>query len=123
MRRKIFVYYVILIVSGISIAGFFVSHLTHRLYENEVLERLKISASLIEYQLSDYKERGIPVNYDDIAAKYADILSLTANDSPYSSYRAARITIIDSSGNVMENPLPIMKAWKITQTAVKFNRL
>ena len=101
MRKKIFIYYVILIVVGVSIAGFLASHLTRNLYENEVLRSLKITADLVEHQLSDYQARGIPINYNNIAAKYADILDLSTDDNSYSSHRVARITIIDSSGNVL----------------------
>jgi len=101
MRKKIFVYYVILIFTGVSFTGFLTSHLTRRLYEHEIVERLKITANLIEYQLSDYKEREIPINYNNIAAKYADILDSSTGSNPYPFHRIARITFIDSNGNVL----------------------
>jgi len=101
MRKKIFVYYVILIFIGVSFTGFLASRLTHNLYEHEIVERLEITANLIEHQLSDYKAREIPINYNSMAAKYADILDLSADRDSYPSHRIARITFIDSNGNVL----------------------
>jgi len=101
MRKKIFIYYVILIFIGVSFTGFLASHLTRRLYEHEVIERLKITADLIEHQLSDYRARGIPFNYDNMATKYADILNLSTDGDSYPSHRIARITFIDTNGNIL----------------------
>lgn len=106
MRKKIFIYYVILIFTGVSLTGFFASQLTRKLYEHEVVERLKITANLIKHQLSENRTKGIPFNYDDIAGKYTDILDSSLDKDKYSvskssAAKISRITFIDYNGNVL----------------------
>ncbi len=102
MKKKIFLYYIILIVIGVSVTGFFTSELTQRFYKNEVEEKLKNSANLIKYNISEQIAAGNKVDYNKIAVNYAKLLDASSSYTNSSQIKSStRITFIDYSGNVL----------------------
>lgn len=95
MRRKVLLYYIILIVTGMSITGFFVTELAQSLYKDEVRHRLLTVASLFDHELSQTLKSGSSVDYNTLAEAYAASLDLDENTIE------SRITIIDYDGNVL----------------------
>ena len=78
LKKKIFTFYIVLVIIGISTAGFFVSELAQSLYKQEVEQRLKTTATLIEHQLSEKLARGEKIDFNSEAASYAGILNDTS---------------------------------------------
>ncbi|MCX8131129.1 MAG: ATP-binding protein [Clostridia bacterium] len=100
MKRKIFLYYIILIIIGISVTGFFISELTQKFYKQEVENKLIDTASLIKDRVSEYISEKDDLDYNRIANKYAGLL--INPDAAYSSEAIhSRITFIDFKGNVL----------------------
>ncbi len=101
MKKKIFMYYVLLVVLGLSITGFFTSKLAQSFYKYEVEEKLKNTAILIDYQISEKLSSGQVLDYNRLARAYSSLL----NDSPIppaSDEKVnTRITFIDFKGNVL----------------------
>jgi two-component system, OmpR family, phosphate regulon sensor histidine kinase PhoR len=91
MRKRILANYIILILIGIIITGFFFSQLAQRLYKNEVEEKLKTCANLIHHQISRDISDGIELNYDNLAGIYAKLINQSS----------ARVTFINHYGNVI----------------------
>ncbi|RCX17546.1 two-component system phosphate regulon sensor histidine kinase PhoR [Anaerobacterium chartisolvens] len=101
MRKKVFMYYLLLVVLGLSITGFFTSKLAQSFYKYEVEEKLKNTAILISYQLSEKLSSGQALDYNRLARVYSSLLndssSLPSSDEKIST----RITFIDFKGNVL----------------------
>lgn len=120
MRKKILFYYIILIITGMSITGLFVTTFAQNLYKNEVRHRLLTVAALINHELKIVEESNSKPDYNSLAGIYAAILNTTISENssglsiitPPSiavqnpgvrneSSIESRITIIDSKGNVL----------------------
>lgn len=101
MRRKIFLYYILLIIIGVSITGFFISELSQRFYKHEVEQRLITTASLIDYQLAEKISRNESIDYNREALSYAGILSNNMPVYPPLDSNKCRVTFIDFQGNVL----------------------
>ena len=101
VKKKIFLYYVILIVISLSFTGFFTSELTQKFYLHEVEEKLKNTARLIQYQLSKDACAGIKVDYNKKAVEYARILDESKPANTPVGNMNTRITFIDFGGNVL----------------------
>ena len=101
MKKKIFLHYMLLIIIGVSITGFFTSELTQNFYKNEVEEKLKNTATLIQYQLSDELGKGSKIDYNEVAKKYATILSPIPQSASSAMITNTRITFIDFKGHVL----------------------
>ncbi len=101
MKKKILLYYLIIIVVGMSTTAFFVSGLSQRLYKHEVEQRLKNSATLINYQLTQRMALGETIDFNKEAASYAELLnnSTTLSESDESSKN--RVTFIQNDGVVL----------------------
>lgn len=95
VRKKILLYYIILIITGISMTGFFVTGLAQNLYKDEVKHRLLTVASLFDYELSQTLKSGSPIDYNTLAEAYA------ARLDPDENTIESRITIIDYNGKVL----------------------
>ena len=95
MRKKILLYYIILIITGMSITSFFVTGLAQSLYKNEVKHRLFTVASIFDHEISQALKSGSPIDYNALAEAYA------ANLDPDKNTIESRITIIDYDGNVL----------------------
>lgn len=108
MRKRILLYYIVLIIVGMTITGIFVSQLTQSLYKDEVKHRLLTVATLFDHELSQASKSGSPIDYNTLAKDYAGSL-----DRFYNLFGAAepadtsvnaiesRITVIDYKGNVL----------------------
>ena len=108
MKKRIFLYYIILIVVGMSITGFFVTQLAQSLYKDEVRHRLLTVATLFDHELAEASQNSTPIDYNTLAKDYAESLEsyYSANSSAASadisgSIIESRITIIDYYGNVL----------------------
>jgi two-component system, OmpR family, phosphate regulon sensor histidine kinase PhoR len=101
MKKKIFLYYLVLIIIGVSVTGLFTTQLVQRFYKNEVEEKLKSTATLIEYQVSDNISKNIKVNYNAVAQKYAELLDHSAKSKIPIDKINTRITFINFNGKVL----------------------
>lgn len=101
MRKRIFMYFVILILIGVSVTGFFVSQMMQRYYKNEVQDKLINTARLIQYQISEEAGKGNKVDYNAYAARYSELLNTSAESKSDLNPRKVRITFIDLSGAVV----------------------
>ena len=102
MKKRIFLHYIILIIIALAITGFFTSELTQRFYMQEVEEKLKNTAGLLEHQLLANSASGKVTDYNRFAAEYADILAKYESvDSENGAKSNTRITIIDYGGKVL----------------------
>lgn len=101
MRRKIFLYYLILILIGMCITGFFTSELAQRIYIQEVKNKLITTARLIQSQISDNISKGINVDYNDTAIRYSKILDQSVDANNSVDKTVTRITFVDFSGKVV----------------------
>ncbi|MFZ5987073.1 MAG: two-component system histidine kinase PnpS [Bacillota bacterium] len=99
MKKKIFLFYMVLIVIGVSVTGFFTSQLARKFYKYEVEQSLINTALLIRYQLLSEFSKGRHVDYNDLAKEYSGILN--RSDPSKSDNRNVRITFIDFNGNVV----------------------
>lgn len=101
MKKKIFLYYILLIVIGISVTGFFTSELAQRFYRQEVEEKLINTARLIQYQINDESTKGAKTDLNDEANKYAQILNQSVQPEASHENMQTRITFVDFSGKVL----------------------
>ncbi len=90
MRKKIMLYFIILIITGMSVTGFFVVQQARDRYKNDVRERIETVALLFDNELSRMVQAGTQPDYNALAKTYSDTLS----SDP-------RITVIDNLGNVL----------------------
>lgn len=101
MKKKILLYYIVLIIIGISITGFFVLQITQKLYKNEVATSLRNTALIIKHQIvNDLAEKNT-VNYNQIAVEYAKILNQTYPPTTSTDKINTRVTLIDFKGIVL----------------------
>lgn len=101
MKRKIFLFYMVLVIICVTTTGLFVSQLTQKLYKQEVEQRLKTTATLLEHGISEKISRSEKIDFNQEAKSYAGILS---DNSPFISFERkldARITFIDFEGKVL----------------------
>lgn len=101
MKKRIFLYYMVLIVIGVSITGFFTSQQTQKFYKQEVEFQLRNSAKLIRYQVIQEIAKGNVVDYNYAAINYAEILNQALNSSNLTGKISSRVTFIDYTGNVI----------------------
>lgn len=101
MKRKIFYYYIVLIVISISITGFFVYELASSVYSDEVENRVINTANLIQFQISDEATKGIKTDYNQAAQRYSTLLNKSAETPDDPKKNESRITFIDFNGKVL----------------------
>ncbi len=90
MRKRIMLYFIILLITGISITGFFVVQYSRDLYKNDVRERIETVALLFDNELVRATQAGAIPDYDALTKTYSNALSTDL-----------RITVIDDQGNVL----------------------
>lgn len=90
MRKRIMLYFIILLITGISITGFFVAQHSRDLYKNDIHERIETVALLFDNELARTVQAGAIPDYDALAKTYSNALSTDL-----------RITVIDNQGNVL----------------------
>jgi two-component system phosphate regulon sensor histidine kinase PhoR len=100
MRKKILLNFIILIIIGSSITGFFASRLTQNLYKKEIEDRLVNTISLINYQISQELLESHKIDYNKAAKDYSSLLNLTPRSANTSNINI-RVTFIDFGGNVL----------------------
>lgn len=109
MKKKIFLYFIILILTGVSITGFFVTQLARNLYKEQVKEKILIIASLFDRELSEHVKNGNSFDFNALTQDYANILSTKINNSVHTPVPSVtelnilkpRITLIDFNGKVL----------------------
>lgn len=102
MKNKILLYYLILIIIGMSITGIFVSSLAQNLYKDEVSNRLLTVASLFDNELENALLQRTPIDYNSLAQEYAEsIYDISGKSDISSDSTKPRITLIDYHGNVL----------------------
>lgn len=101
MKKKIFLYYIILTVIAVSVTVFFTSQTAQKYYKSEVRDKLVNSAMFIGSQISDELGKGQKVDYDAYAKKYSHILEQSSRSFNPDIKNKTRITIIDSDGKVL----------------------
>lgn len=101
MRRKVFLSYIILVVIGISITGYFSLQVAQRYYTQEVNEKLENTARMIEYHLTQDLSEGNPIDYPDAASQYARVLNQASAKAAFGAKEYSRVTFVDYKGNVL----------------------
>ncbi len=102
MKKKLFRYFMFLIIIGILITGFFTSELAQKLYKYETEEKLINAARLIQYQVTEDISLSHNIDYNNLAVKYAGILDAEKISSSSIAHGSeTRITFIDFKGNVL----------------------
>lgn len=100
MKKRIFLFYMVLIVIGVSVTGFFAIQLTRKFHKHEVEQKLVNTALLIKHQILSEVSKGNSVDYNRLAREYSQLLNqstnLTSNEK-----RNTRITFIDYNGHVL----------------------
>ncbi|MCX7842173.1 MAG: cell wall metabolism sensor histidine kinase WalK [Clostridia bacterium] len=101
MRFKIFIHYMVLVIIGVSITGFFSSQLAQKYYTAEVEGKLRSMALLIQANIAGEHANGRAVNYDALAKYYSSVLKAASETNQTESPKAVRITFIDKNGKVL----------------------
>lgn len=105
MRKKILLYYLILVVIGVMIASIFASQLTQRLYTREVEEKLKSISLLIENDIEEDISSGTVIDLNQKARTYSNVLfgSTEPNNNADNNIEGSktRITFINNKGDVI----------------------
>lgn len=91
----------VLVLIGISVTGFFVSEFEQRLYKNEVEQRLRLTAALIDHQMSDAIKNGEKVDLNQITKSYSEILSKSSTATGTALDKESRVTFVDYEGKVL----------------------
>lgn len=101
MKKRIFIYFIVLTIIGISITGFFISQLAQKYYKFEAQDKLVGMAKLIQNQIASDLRNGLPVDYNQYAAQYSRILSDNSSSGSDKNATKVRLTFIDVSGKVV----------------------
>ncbi|HEX3030159.1 MAG TPA: HAMP domain-containing protein, partial [Clostridia bacterium] len=101
MKRKVFTYYIILVVVGVTITGFFISELAQRYYKNEVEVNLTNSAVLIGHQLKSAETNRKQINYSQLAKEYSNLMNHIPGSDTKLKNTNIRVTVINFSGEVL----------------------
>ncbi|HEX9063395.1 MAG TPA: ATP-binding protein [Clostridia bacterium] len=98
MIRKIIFHYMTLVVIGIAVTAFFTSLLIQGYYKQEIRDNLKNIALLVRENVMENMEYDKSVNYENIAQKYAKLLSKSNN---INSPKLINISFLDSDGKII----------------------
>ncbi len=101
MKKRIFIYFIVLTIIGISITGFFISQLAQKYYKFEAQDKLVGMAKLIQNQIATDLRNGLSVDYNQYAAQYSHILSDNSSSHLDKNTTKIRLTFIDVSGKVV----------------------
>lgn len=101
MKKRIFIYFIVLTIIGISITGFFISQLAQKYYKFEAQDKLVGMAKLIQNQIATDLRNGLSVDYNQYAAQYSHILSDNSSNQLDKNTTKIRLTFIDVSGKVV----------------------
>ncbi len=101
LKKKIVLYYIVLIVIGISIAGLCTSQLAKSIYNTEIEGNLKNSVLLITNQLDQEIMNGEEINFNEKAKEYSRILNEYVSRNGEKQNFKIRITFINFEGIVV----------------------
>lgn len=102
MRKRILKNYIILVVIGVAVTGFYISQLTQNLYKKEVEDKLTRIANLIKIEITEDISKGKLIDFDLSARKYASALNISSDITNKSNKKMnLRITFIDFNGKVI----------------------
>lgn len=101
MKKRIFLYYVILTIIGIFVTGFFTSNLTQKFYKDEVYQKLETACVLIKHSLQKKLSGRATIDYDQAAKEYTDVLLQGLAQERPSHQKSFRITLISFDGKVL----------------------
>ena len=100
MKRKIFLFYIILAFIGIILAGFLISNVIQNFYEQKVYVELTNLISLIKHEINTGTENNIDIDYNKFAHEYKESFTKNALGKSLAN-QFIRITFIDFDGNVL----------------------
>lgn len=101
MKKKFFTYFMIVIITGLTLTGFFSLELAQYFYKYQVEETLKNDIKLIEYQISKDIPENHNIDWDKTAKNYAEVLNKASNEPTPNKLTNTRITIINFQGIVL----------------------
>lgn len=107
MRKKLLLYFIILIIAGMSVTGILTTQHARSLYMDEVRDRILTVAVLYDHEIAQTAKDGGKTDYNALAKDYASILSANIPKAAKSGSNAdqyafrPRITIINSKGKVL----------------------
>ena len=91
----------VLVMVGISVTGFFVSKFEQRLYKGEVEQRLRLTAALIDHQITDAIKNSEIVDLNQMARSYSEILDKSSTATGSALDKESRVTFVDYKGKVL----------------------
>lgn len=101
LRKKIVAYYMVLVLVGISITGFFVSEFEQRLYKGEIKQRLMVAASMIDHLITVSSKNGPAPDFNLLARSCSGILDDASTANGTALEKESRVTFIDYTGKVL----------------------
>lgn len=107
MRKKLLLYFIILIIAGMSITGIFTVQHARNLYMGEVRERIMTIAALYDQEIMQEAKDGEKTDFDALAKEFSNILAANAPTAAKAFGNAdsyafrPRITVIDFKGRVL----------------------
>jgi two-component system phosphate regulon sensor histidine kinase PhoR len=106
MKKRIFLAFIILIIIGISISAFLGTKLILGYSQIEMEEKLRSLVLVMASDLSDETAKGINIDYNTVAKKYADLFARSSNSGTESWFysppdSSIRVTFIDFKGTVL----------------------
>ncbi len=100
MKKKIFAYFLVVTIIGVSVTGLLISLLSQQYYKDEAEEKLAHAARLIKHDISEELSEGKIIDYNQAAKKYADILNEGIYLDPSMTSIKNRVSFIDIYGYV-----------------------
>lgn len=88
MQRKIFVYFIIVLLISLGISGLITTHIVGSMYNKDVEDKLMAESDIIREQLTDY------INTNNFTGMQEILSRINKNTN-------TRITVIDTTGKVM----------------------
>ncbi len=91
----------VLVMVGISVTGIFVSEFEQRLYKGEVEQRLRLTAALIDSQISSAVKRGEEIDLNLLAKACSEIVDSSSTSTGSTLDKESRVTFVDYDGKVL----------------------
>ncbi len=101
MRKKLFLYYTVLILICVIITGAFSYYLTSHFYKTEAEERMISCSLLVSRNLEELLTNNRYVDFDRLAKSYAETLNESSLNNNNQEFNKIRITFINYNGLVL----------------------
>ena len=101
MRKKLFLYYTVLILTCVIITGAFSYYLTSHFYKTEAEERMISCSLLVSRNLEELLTNNRYVDFDRLAKSYAETLNESSLNNNNQEFNKIRITFINYNGLVL----------------------